>query len=327
MRSEDAAAAERIIELSLSITKAGTMSGIYERVAPGNDGRIRSVLSPVGTVTGRFSHSETFLERSTNLANIPKKMVALDPLYDVRRCMVPRAGHAFVEADLGQAEARYTCAYAGDVATLARFASGEDVHRYTASLIFKCAPEAVTKPQRYLGKMARHALNYGMGWSLFLERINKDADLSGIAITAAQAKEIVDGYRAANPQLLAWWDEVWAKVQRDGCLVNAFGRRIDFLSPYVQRTDAIAYLPQSGIADLMNWRISVAYEKYPMLRRSMLLQIHDALLCEVPVADVPECARQLRECLEVPMEINGITLTVPADVHWSTDSWGALEGM
>lgn len=328
MRRDHADLADQLISCSLIATKSQTISGIYKRIRGGDDGRIRTVLSPVGTETGRFSSSDTFLEASTNLQNLPKKVAALDPLYDARSCMVPRAGWAFVEADLSQAEARATSAYAGDLSTLALFDSGKDIHKWTASQIFGCSASDVTKSQRHLGKMARHALNYGMGWELFLERINKDADMTGVAITARQAKQIVAAYHAMNAPLLKWWQAVWQTVQQQGYLVTQpFGRRRDFLSPYVKPTDVYAYLPQSTIADLLNWRMSVAFKEDDLIGRYLLLQIHDAVLCECPADEAQEVASRLKRWLTEPITINGISLTVPVDVSIGTDSWATMEAV
>ena len=326
MRRDDAALAQRLIELSLTATKSATISGIYKRVAPGPDGCIRTVLSPVGTETGRFASSDTFLEASTNLQNLPKQMAMLDPLYDVRSCIVPRYGHVFVEADYGQAEARAVAAYANDTETLALFDSGQDVHKVTAAAIFGCDVANVTKEQRYLGKRARHALNYGMGWSLFLDGINKDADLTGIAITAAQAKRIVDSYHSMNRPLLAWWQQVWDTVQQQGYLVTQpFGRRRDFLSPFVRPTDVYAYLPQSTIADLLCWRMSVAFAKDELIKRSLRLQIHDAVLCEPRAQEAEQCIERLPRWLTCPITINDVELTVPVDVSISETSWAHMQ--
>ena len=325
MKRDDAALVQRLIELSLTSTKSATIAGIYRRVAPGPDGCIRTVLSPVGTETGRFASSDTFLEASTNLQNLPKQMAMLDPLYDVRSCIVPRYGHMFVEADLSQAEARAVAAYANDTATLQLFDSGQDVHKVTAAAIFECEVAEVTKEQRYLGKRARHALNYGMGWSLFLDGINKDADLTGIAITAAQAKRIVASYHSMNAPLLRWWAEVWQTVQTEGYLVTQpFGRRRDFLSPFVRPTDVYAYLPQSTIADLLCWRMSEAYANDDLIRRSLRLQIHDAVLCEPRAHEAEQCVERLRRWLTCPIVINDVELTVPVDLSISETSWGTM---
>jgi DNA polymerase-1 len=323
LRSDDAAVARQIIELSLKATKSATIANIYGRIKPGEDGRIRTVLSPVGTETGRMSSADTFLEESTNLQNIPKKTAMLDPLYDVRRCMVPQHGHAIVEVDLSQAEARATSAYAKDYTTLDLFTSGQDIHKITASRIFGVPVSEITKEQRHLGKMARHALNYGMGWSLFVDEINKDADLTGVAISAAFGKSIVEGYHAQNPLLTLWWDKVWQDVQTNGYLVNAFGRRRDFLSPYVRKTDVIAYLPQSTIADLLNWRLTVLYREAPWIK--LLLQVHDAIVAEVPLHRVDEACAVMKECVEREhIECDGVNVHIPADVSYSHTSWGEM---
>lgn len=320
MRREHAALAKRIIELSLAATKASTMQGIYERIKPGIDGRIRSVMSPVGTETGRFSHSESFLEASTNLGNLPKKAAMLDPLYEVRSAIIAPAGYVLVEADLSQAEARAVSAYARDEATLAIFASGADIHRWTAAAIFGVAEADVTSAQRHLGKMARHALNYGMGWALFEERINKDADLTGIAISAAEAKRIVEAYHAANAPLLRWWDEVYAEAQRNGYLVNAYGRRRDFLSPYLRKPDVIAFKPQSSIADHLNEGLERAHNA----GLPCALQIHDAVLLEVPEEEAQDAARMLHTCLDHPLRIDGRDIAIPVDVSVGV-RWSEME--
>ena len=73
MKSENKPLAKEIIQKLLLSAKLQSMVEIYGRVQPGDDGRIRTDLSPVGTDTGRLSSKETFLEKSTNLQNIPIK--------------------------------------------------------------------------------------------------------------------------------------------------------------------------------------------------------------------------------------------------------------
>lgn len=321
MRSEHAETAKRILTLALTASKTQTIKGIYERIKPGPDGRIRTVLSVVGTETSRLSSSDSFVDVSTNLLNIPNKTALLDPLFDVRRCIVAAPGYVLIEIDKSQAEARVVSAYARDDETLAIFDDPtRDVHKWTAANIFGCAESEVSKSQRYLGKMARHALNYGMGWALFLERINKDADLTGIAINAATAKRIVSAYHDANPKLLAWWAEVCAEVKRNGYVVNPYGRRRDFLSPYVRPNDIIAQLPQSTIADHVLIGMVNAFEAGVPLS----LETYDGILVEVPEEDVDATKAALRRCLDFPIKIGDYQLRVPTDVK-SGLRWSDLE--
>jgi len=324
MKRQDAAAAKRIIELALQSTKVGTIGAIYERIKPAADGRIRTVLSPVGTETSRLASSDTFLEESTNLQNIPNKTAMLDPLYAVRSCIIAKSGYVLVEGDMSQAEARATSAFCKDVDALAMFDSGRDVHKWTASKIFGCTIDEVSKEQRHLGKVARHALNYGMGWNLFLEEINGDADLTGIAISAAEAKQIVAAYHADNALLLQWWEAVWQEVKANGYITNPFGRRRDFLSPFVRKTDVVAYKPQSTIADMLCNAMSDIYEE-SWLSEYMLLQVHDSLLFEVPQQDAKSAASELKQRLEAnSVDIDGYSLHIPSDVKVG-ECWGEME--
>ena len=89
MRATDKPLAREILQLLLRSAKRDTVRSIYERIAPFNDGAIHSAQNPAGTETGRFSHSDTFIYEggSTNLANLPKRVGALDALFNVRECV------------------------------------------------------------------------------------------------------------------------------------------------------------------------------------------------------------------------------------------------
>lgn len=326
MKSDDKPLAKEIIQLLLKSAKLQSMKEIYGRISPGDDGRIRTSLNPAGTDTGRFSSRETFLETSTNLQNIPKKTAKADPLFDVRRVLVPDDGYVLIEADLSQAEARVTSAYAGDKRTLALFDSGADIHSLTAAKIFKCEPESITAQQRHLGKMARHALNYGMGWKKFHAAVNKDADLTGVAISPALAKKIVTAYHKDNPQLLKWWKAVERQVKEKGFLTNPYGRKRIFIDK--SNVNAmIAYLPQSTIADHLNAVLVEVFEKLDGPNFVTLLQIHDAVLGQSPVAKHLVSARALKKLMTKPITINGIETKIPADVSISRESWGEMKGL
>jgi DNA polymerase I-like protein with 3'-5' exonuclease and polymerase domains len=326
MQSTDKEVAKEILTLLLSQAKLQSMREIYERVRPGEDERIRTELSPVGTDTGRFSSKETFLEKSTNLQNIPKKTAKADPLFDVRSVMVPAGGFVLIEGDLSQAEARATAGYANDTRTLDLFDSGTDIHVRTASIIFSKPVEEITSSERHLGKMARHALNYGMGWKKFLTAVNKDSDLTGVAIDAKTAKGIVSQYRRDNRRLTRWWASVEDDVRTRGYLVNAYGRKRIFLD----RSDssinaAIAYLPQSTIADHLNGILADVFDELDPETLMVLLQIHDAILCQAPIASRMKAACALHRAMDRSIEINGTEVKIPADISISRDSWAQMK--
>lgn len=326
MKADDAPKARQLIEGILKYNKLQTMKEIYERIEGGPDGRIRTSLSPVGTETGRLSSSATFLEVSSNLQNIPKKVAKLDPLYDTRSVMVPEEGFTLIEIDLSQAEARATCAFANDEKTLALFESGADIHRITAAKIFGKKPEHVTWTERHLGKTARHALSYGMGWKKFMEGVNKDSDITGVAIAAPQARAIVEAYHRDNPALRKWWAAVEEQVRKLGFLVNPFGRKHTFIDMGDSAVNTwIAFLPQSTIADHLNDRLVVVERELDPEPFMVLLQIHDAILGQSKHEVALEAARRLKGIVETPLHINDRKLLIPSDVSWSRESWGKME--
>ena len=330
-----------IVTRLLSFGRLDTIQSIFRRIAPGEDGKIRTFLNVAGTETGRLSSSEGFLEVSTNLQNLPKKVAAKSPRYDVRRCIVPLKGYAFVEADLSQAEARVVAALSHDDQLFALWTQGVDIHKWTAAQIFNCDEVNVTKDQRFLGKRCRHAFGYGMGVSRFVETVNEDSDLTGVSLHQLEGKRIHKNYHKLTPKLELWWSEVHKKIGFSPSLTTVWGRKRTFFGRRSESTysrgsptwldpvhkEAIAYVPQSTVADLLNMGMLSWWREWDGKMGELSMQVHDSVLLRVPLAKVAVAARLLRKCLTIPMRISGYDVTIPADVSWSEKSWGEMEEM
>lgn len=326
MKAADKPTAAELIRLTLTGSKLQTITGIYKRLQGGADGRIRTKLAPY-TETGRLRSGEDdwWPEPTTNLQNLPKKVAALDPLYEVRNVIVPAAGSVFIEGDLSQAESLTTAAYAGDWAKVGRILEGDE-HSELAARIFNIPVEQVDrKKQRPIGKIANHGLNYGAGWKTFMENVNKDADITGVTIDAKMAKKVIAAWQEMNPKTVRWWQEVKQEAASKGFLTNAFGRKRIFLSQGSAGNDVIAYLPQSTIADLLNASLVRLFGLEAEHGFRIVLQIHDAILVEAPLAKWRTVARIMHQTMLMPMEINGRSLTVPVDVSMSGKSWGKMK--
>lgn len=325
-----------VVEKMLTINKHTTMRSVLERIAPGPDGRIRTFMSPAGTETGRLNHAASWLEpQSTNLGNLPKKVAKRDVRYNVRRCIVPPPGYALVEGDLSQAEARIVAALCNDHVLLDRWTNDPtfDVHKYTASIAFDKPAEEVTMVERdCIGKTARHAVGYAEGPMQYMRSVNKEADLTGYSITLAQARTFLERTQWGMKGLEAWWRRVYDSLEATGQLATALGRERTF---YGRRKpdhwldgvhkEAIAYEPQSTVADVLNRGLLRWWQQWDGRMGQMILQIHDALLLLVPVGLVSQTARLLRKTLEEEIVVNGIALTIPADISTSTMSWAEME--
>lgn len=344
------------VQKALRFTKLDTMRKTYERVSPHDtlchstielvsgeyaactcthDFHVRTVFNPAGTYTGRFSSSEAFyVPASTNLQNLPAEEAKRDPLFAVRDCIVPDAGEVFVYADLSQAEARVSAVLSEDWELLARWADPKwDAHRWTASHIFHKPETSVDDKERFLGKKCRHALNYGMGPNKFWRTVNDIADLTGIAITMAEAKAIWKAYHALHPKLDGvWWNRVEATLIAQRPMVAShcgwecpFWPRFDDASELDHESlrAGIAWEPQHTVAHVLNEGLLELFGAEDG-RYRVLLQAHDAVLLGVQRAHVTDVAELAKQTLEREQLINGYKLLVPAEVFVGEENWSQL---
>lgn len=337
MKSADRPVAREIIDLLLHGRKTVTARSQYERIAPGADLKIRSVFNPAATDTGRMASAATFLEPSTNLQNLNKKVAGLDPLFNVRSCIVPEKGRMLGEADLSQAEARVAAWMSGDKLAVQQYLDGTDRYRFLGAAVKWGNPDAWKEmskkdPMRHVGKMGQLAFQYGVAWKTFMDQVNADADLTGVAIDASTAKATEEWFHRLYPGYRVWWERVMNEVCRKGYLVNPFGRkriffgRIDGESAYAEmRRKAVAFMPQSTIADLMNSRIEALYTLHDPDLLRILAQVHDAIIFDCLIKDWRKAARIVKETLTCPLEIEGNTLIVPAEVSMSLKSWADMK--
>ena len=258
----------------------------------------------------------------TNLQNLPKKTARLDKLYNVRQCIIADPGCVLVAADLSQAELYAYLAYAGDRIKLSRLVAGEDLHSEIAAAIYGIKLEEVNRrTHRVVGKFANYSLGYGGGWRMFLGKVNKDADLTGVSISAELAKKSVDTWRRLNPKTVRWWREVEDEVRRKGYLVNAFGRKRIFLKH--KPNEIIANLPQSTIADHLNAALARVYKRYDPWLLQVMLQVHDEIVVQATETKARQAAKAVQAEMSVPLRINEIDLNIPVDVSFGVN-WGEM---
>ena len=146
-------------KLLLQIRKLEKMKGTYYDISVDSDSRLRCMFNPVGTVSGRLSSSKTIFDTGGNFQNIPD---------NVRRYMLADNGYIMYNLDLSQAENRTVAYIAPDLNMIRAFEDGIDIHRQTASLIFKKPMSEISDEagsssigggvysERFWGKKANH---------------------------------------------------------------------------------------------------------------------------------------------------------------------------
>ncbi len=195
-------------------------------------------------------------------------------------------------------------AYISNESRLIRvFEEGGDIHRKNAANIFGIQEIQVTDEQRQMAKRVVHASNYGMGPITF-------ARTAGI--TAAEARRLLNQYFATYPNIANWHLDIASTLKRRRELVTPLGRKRIFFNRIGDQLtkEGLAYIPQSTVADIVAKGLICAHEK----GLEILLQVHDSLLVQCKNEDVQEVSRTLKECLTVPLEINGKVLIIPVDI-------------
>lgn len=271
--------------------------------------RARTSYLITGTETGRLSSRETVYGTGTNLQNVPKGIA--------RRIFIPDSGKLFVNADLSQAEARVVAYLAGEERLIRVFQEGGDIHRKNAANIYRKPIDKVTSEERELAKRVVHASNYGMGPITF-------AKTAGISV--AEAKRLLNQYFTEYPRIKLWHMQIASQLKKSRTLTTPFGRKRTFFNRWNESLvkEALAYIPQSTVADLLNLGLRRFYEETKGTQTEILLQIHDAVLCQCLCADVQGVSNRIRQCLVRPITVGGKVLEIPCDVSVGK-SWDELQ--
>ena len=280
----------------------------------GPDGRIHASFNQTVARTGRLSSDRP------NLHNIP---IRTEEGRRIRQAFIPTEGFRFLVADYNQIELRVIAHLAQDPGLIAAFASGEDIHRATASRLFGVDPGTVTVAQRSKAKMVSYGLAYGMESFGLGQRLGIPTDEAG---------EILRAYFAAFPSVRAYMDQTVAEARDRGYTETLFGRRRQI--PELSSTNF--RLRQAGERQAMNAgiqglaadifkvalvRLDRGLEEQGRASR-LVLQVHDEVIVEVVPSEEQAVAALTLEAMR-----GAADLSVPLEVNLSWgESWAAAKG-
>ncbi|OPZ20308.1 MAG: DNA polymerase I, thermostable [candidate division BRC1 bacterium ADurb.BinA364] len=265
-------------------------------------GRIHCSFSQTLAATGRLACSDP------NLQNIP---VRTERGRQIRRAFLPnRPGEALLAADYSQIELRVLAHLSGDEALRRAFRDNQDIHRLTASKIFRCPPETVTAQMRDQAK----TINFGVIYGMSAHRLAGDLSISHKA-----AQTFIDEYFAAYPGVREWIDATVAAARESGFVRTLSGRTrpvADLNSRSAQARGAAERIAintpvQGSAADLIKRAMIDTHRRLGQspLRGRMILQVHDELIFTVPREELPETTALVVNAME-----NAMPLDVPVKV-------------
>lgn len=238
--------------------------------------RIHTTYNQVYVNTGRLSSS------SPNLQNIPVSSVIGK---EIKSCFIASPGHTLVSFDYSQQELRILAHIAQEQALIHAFENNQDVHILTASKLFSVPYEQVSKQQRTVGKTINFGIIYGM---------SSFGMSAGLHIPQEDAEIFLQQFYASYPQIKIYYDTYLTSARINRVVETLLGRRryvFEFPKQHVidngMRRVLMNYPIQGSAADLIKKAMGDIEKKIltPFPSVSLLLQIHDDLVFEIPDTD------------------------------------------
>lgn len=265
-------------------------------------GRIHTRFNQTGTATGRLSSSEP------NLQNIP---IRTETGREIRAAFVaPPGDWVLLCADYSQVELRILAHITGDARLTEAFANDQDIHTRTAAQLFSVAPEEVTADMRRQAKV----VNFGIAYGMSSQGLARD-----LGISEPEAKQYILNYFATYPGVQDYMRETVRRAREDGYVTTLLRRRRylpDLVNPntrvreFAERT-AINTPIQGSAADLI--KVAMIRVADELTRQGfsarLTLQVHDELVLECPVAELPAVAEMV-----VRVMTTAVPLRVPLKV-------------
>lgn len=261
-------------------------------------GKIHTTYNQTVAATGRLSSTKP------NLQNIP---IRTDRGKEVRKAFIPSEGNVLVAADYSQVELRVVASISGDEGMIEAFNQGLDIHSATAAKVFGVKLEDVTKEQRYKAKSVNFGLIYGQG-AFGLSQ--------NLGVARKEAQEIIDNYFKEFPKIRQYMDDVLEGARANGFVETLLGRRryirdINSGNATVRgfaERNAINAPIQGTAADMIKIAMIEIHDalKASTLKSKMILQVHDELIFDVPVAEKEEL-----KALVIENMSNAMPLKVP----------------
>ena len=253
-------------------------------------GRVHATLQQTVSASGRLISTDPDLQRTPIRTPEGKR---------IRTAFITEPGNVLISADWSQIEFRVLAHVSGDSILVDSFARNVDVHRRTAAELFHCAPEAVTREQRNVGKTVNFATIYGQGATAL-------GQILGIA--RKEAEGYIEAYFKTYAGVREWLDSTIEEARKNGYVTTIFGRRryvheLSSRNPteaaFGERVAANTPI-QGSAADLCKiamLKIARRLEGESM-RTRMLVQIHDELLFETPEPELERAKAIVKEIME-----------------------------
>ncbi len=277
-------------------------ASLLESVNP-HSGRIHPDYQQMGAATGRFSC------RHPNLQQVPR-----DPAF--RQCFVAAPDHRLVVADYSQIELRIAAEISGDERMLNAYRQGQDLHRFTASLVQDKELSSVTASERQSAK----AINFGLIYAMGAPGLQSYArNTYGVSMSQEEAETFHRRFFHAYSGIARWHQKLRQEGARESRTRG--GRRRQWREK--PRVTELYNTPVQGTAaDIVKEALALLLPVLKPLEARLIATVHDEIVAEAPTEAAAEAARAVEDTMiqaarvylhQVPVEVE-----VGVGENWAT---------
>ena len=286
-------------------------TGYYDSIASLADkktNKLHAYFNQAVTATGRLSSSEP------NLQNIPIKTKLGR---EIRKAFIPgEKGMELIAADYSQIELRVLAHLSADKKLIKAFKDGEDVHRFTASLIFDCDIKDVDEKMRSAAKTVNFGIIYGM--SPF--GLAKDLEIS-----AEEAHKFISSYFKRYSGVSEFIEKTITQVKKKGYVTTLLNRRRyipeiksknERIKSFAERA-AVNTAVQGTAADLIKVAMIECHKTFQEEKTKMLIQVHDELVFKTPKSEVKKASGKIKKIMESVIDLKvPLKVDIEAGENW-----------
>jgi DNA polymerase-1 len=278
-------------------------------------GKVHTSFNQRVTATGRLSSTEP------NLQNIPIRM---EEGRKIRKAFEAGPGNVLLAADYSQIELRVLAHMANDPVLIDAFRNDQDIHARTASEVFGVPMDQVTSELRRAAKAVNFGIVYGIS----------DFGLAqNLGITRKEAGAYIEEYFRRYQGVRQYQERVLEKARKDGFVKTLMNRRRYLpdirsrnyhLRIFTERA-AINTPIQGTAADIIKLAMIRVFEmlKEEGLSHTLVLQVHDELIFDMPKDRLDGWSARIRSCMEGVMDL---AVPLKADLKRG-DNWYDMSRM
>lgn len=268
--------------------------------------RLHTKFNVTATSTGRLSSS------NPNLQNIPHRT---EQGKKIRSAFISPTGYKLISFDYSQIELRMLAHMANIKFLKDAFLKNLDIHQATASQIFDVNWDEVTPEMRSRAKTVNFGIIYGMSPFRLAKSLN---------ISNSEARNYIKSYFQRFPEFEKFHSSVLDFARKNGYVETIVGRRCfskeinakNLMLRQFGERQAFNAVIQGTAADIVKIAMIKVSAKLQDFHSSMILQIHDELVFEVPNEFVEDIIPIIKGIME-----NAYELSVPLIVESKYDNY------